>query len=235
MNIETSNSVSAKEVWGLEDVDVVKANLASKRFKMKHGMFSSIPLICRGTTCPYSVVCSIPEDQRIIKGRCPVEIGAIIARFDSWCKHFNIDTESEYIKDSDLVDATLIRDLVDNEIQTMRAENKLAINGDFIGQTIADVDKNGNEHLEDIVSPEAEFKMTLQEKRYKILQLLNSTRKDKAREINQDLNPTRKAMSIFNQISEQMANIDLDNLEDDENGNEIIGGTEQKSIEEDRF
>lgn len=228
--METTNSISAKEVWGLEDVDVVKANLASKKFKMKHGMFSSIPLICRGKSCPYSTVCSIPEDQRIVKGRCPVEIGAIIARFDSWCKHFGIDTESEFIKDADLVDATLIRDLVDNEIQTLRAENKLAITGDFIGQTISSVDNKGVEHYEDTVTPEAEFKMTLQEKRYKILQLLNSTRKDKAKELNQDLNPTRKAMSIFNQIGEKLANsnIDLDNLEDDYNGNQHIGDINQE-------
>jgi hypothetical protein len=231
---DTTNFVSAKEVWGLEDVDMIKANLASKRFKMKHGMFSSIPLLCRGKSCPYDKVCSIPQDQRVIKGRCPVEIGAIIARFDSWCKHFGIDTDSEMINDEDLVDATLIRDLVDNEIQTLRAENKLAINGDFIGQTIASVDNKGVEHYEDTVTPEAEFKMTLQEKRYKILQLLNSTRKDKARELNKELNPSSKAMSIFNMIGEKMIGVDLDNIEDDDNANakDQHGGSEQTSVKD---
>ena len=215
---ELSNSVSAKEVWGLDDVDMAKAEVVSKKFRMKHGMFSSIPLLCRVKGCPYAKVCSIPEDQRALNGRCPIEIGAIIARFDSWCNHFGVNIESQYIKDEDLVDATLIRDLVDNEIQTLRAENKLAINGDFIGQTIANVDNKGVEHLEDTVSPEAEFKMTLQEKRHKILQLLNSTRKDKAKELNQELNPSNKAMSIFNKISEKMVNIDLDNIEDEVEG-----------------
>jgi hypothetical protein len=76
--------------------------------------------------------------------------------------------------------------------------------------------------------------MTLQEKRYKILQLLNSTRKDKARELNKELNPSSKAMSIFNMIGEKMIGVDLDNIEDDDNANakDQHGGSEQTSVKD---
>lgn len=210
---------SAQEIWGLSSTELVQAKQSSTKYRMKHGMFASVPLICKDSKCPYSPVCSIPSGQRTVGGRCPVEIGAILSRFESWCRHFLIDIEDEFIKDEDLVDASLIRDLVDNEIQTMRAENKLAISGDFIGETINTVDNKGNPWYENVVTPEAEFKLTLQDKRQKILNLLNATRKDKSRELNNQLNPSEKTLSIFNDIKDKLKDIDLDNIGDDINGN----------------
>lgn len=212
MSLNTKDAQNAQEIWGLSSNEIIQANQVSNRYKMKHGMFASVPLICKDTNCPYSSVCPIPSGQRTLNKRCPVEIGAIMSRFESWCKHFNIDIEGEYIKDEDLVDAALIRDLVDNEIQTIRAENKLAISGDFMGETLNTVDNKGNPWYEQAVTPEAEFKLTLQEKRYKILQLLNSTRKDKSKELNSRLDPSSQASNIFNTINEKLknANINLD-------------------------
>ena len=160
---------SAKSVWGLSDEALVRAELSSNRFKLKHGMFAGIPLICKKEKCPYLNVCTLPEKHRVKGERCPVEIGAIISRFDSWCSHFGIKFEGDYIKDEDLVDATLIRDLVDNEIQILRADNRIAINGDFIAKTISSIDNKGKAYYEDTVSPESEFKLQLLDKRYKIL------------------------------------------------------------------
>lgn len=207
-------SISAMEVWGLDDEALTRAKISANKFKLKHGMFAGIPLICKKDKCPYSAVCTIPEDHRIVGNRCPIEIGAIMSRFDSWCAHFLIESDGDYIKDEDLVDATLIRDLVDNEIQILRAENRVAINSDFIAKTISTIDSKGKAYYEDSVSPESEFKLQLLDKRYKILQLLNSTRKDKAKEMKLELNPSQQAMSIFNKIAEKANSIDLDNLGD---------------------
>ena len=215
MSINPKDAQNAQEIWGLDSNEIIQANQVSNRYKMKHGMFASVPLICKDALCPYSSVCPIPAGQRNANKRCPVEIGAIMSRFDSWCKHFGIDTEGEFIKDEDLVDAALIRDLVDNEIQTIRAENKLAISGDFMGETLNTVDNKGNPWYEQAVTPEAEFKLTLQEKRYKILQLLNSTRKDKSKELANELDPSSQAMNIFNKINEKMKNAQI-NLDGDD-------------------
>lgn len=209
---------SAKEIWGLSNTEVIQAKLSSNKYRMKHGMFASVPLICKDSKCPYNKICSIPNGQRTVGGRCPVEIGAILSRFESWCRHFLIDIEGEFINDEDLVDATLIRDLVDNEIQTMRAENKLAISGDFIGETLNTVDNKGNPWYENTVTPEAEFKLTLQDKRQKILNQLNATRKDKAKDISNQLNPGEKTLSIFNEIKDKLEGLDLDNMGDELNG-----------------
>lgn len=205
-------SQSARTVWGLDDAALIKAETSAQKFKLKHGMFAGIPIICKADKCPYVGVCSISAKHRVVGERCPVEIGAILARFDAWCAHFMITPNGDYIKDEDLVDATLIRDLIDNEIQILRAENRIAMSADFIAKTIATVDNKGRAYYEDVVSPEAQFKLQLLDKRYKILQLLNSTRKDKAKDLKLELNPSQQAMSIFKTISEKVAGLDLDEI-----------------------
>lgn len=207
-------SNSAKSVWNLSDEALILANAAVSKHKLKHGMFSGIPIICRGEHCPYKAVCNIPDQHVKAGDRCPVEIGAIIARFDHWCNHFTIDTSSDIINDEDLVDASLIRDMVDIEIQMLRADNRMAINADFISQTISQIDARGRVYYEDKISAESEFKLQLLDKRYKILQLLNSTRKDKAKDLKLELTPSEKAISIFKKVSDKLdTDLDLSGVE----------------------
>lgn len=190
-----------KDVWGL-DPNLVEE--AGSRTKMKHGMFASVPLICKDLACPYSSICTIPENKRLAGKRCAMEAGAIVARFDTWCQHFKIEFENGFVRNEDIADVSLIKDLVENEVQTIRAENRLAISGDFIGKTIVEVDRNCKVHTEDTVTPEAEYKLSLQEKRYKILQLLNATRKDKNDSgLNQNLGES--VNSVFKQVQEAIS------------------------------
>lgn len=191
-------------VWNASEEVMTLASYESKKFEVKHGMFSAIPLICKGNKCPYKESCSINPEVIQLEQRCPIEIGAIMSRFEYWCKHFGINVTNDNIDPKDLVDATLIRDLVDNEIQILRAENRIAQNADFIARTITTVDNRGKAYYKDEVSPEATFKLQLLDKRYKILQLLDSTRKDKSKNVKVELTPSQQALSIFNKISEKV-------------------------------
>lgn len=196
--------MSENSTWNLPPQLEKMAKDVSRRFSTKHGMLASVPLICKGVECPYRQSCTIDEEELPRGYRCPIEIGAIISRFEHWCNHFDIKINNDIIDDRDLVDATLIRDLIDNEIQILRAENRIAISADFIAKTIATVDNKGKAHYKDEISPEATFKMSLLDKKYKILQLLNSTRKDKAKVDKIELTPSQQAMSIFNKIKEKL-------------------------------
>ena len=211
--MKENNIKSVQKVWGIPKSNISTLDVITDRFEIKHGMFASIPLICRCKRCPYAETCPIPENQRITGQRCYVEIGAILSRFDVWCAHFKIDNSGDKIKDEDAVDVALIRDLIDIEIQIMRAENKLAINGDFIGDTLEEVDKTGTPWYNKTVTPEAEYKLTLLEKRQKILNQLNATRKDKANQLK--MSQSTQASNIFNDIQETLKkkNIDLDDLD----------------------
>lgn len=208
---DTSN---IQNLWNMPASSLQASIDASQIYKTKHGMFAGVPILCKNKLCPYVKVCIIPEGFRIVDGRCAMEAGAVMARFDSWCKHFSIDLTGQFINDEDLVDASLIRDLVDNEIQTLRAENRIAINADFIGDIISQVDIKGNVYYEEAVTPAAEYKLLLQDKRYKILNLLNSTRKDKAKIISNENSPSQQAATIFKKIASMLPD-DLDSIDFD--------------------
>lgn len=211
-------------MWGISNNVAKEIGNINRIYSSKHGLFASVPIICRGNDCAYKDVCMVSQQERNVGQRCPMEIAAILSRYEQWCNHFDIDTVGDMIKPEDLVDATLIKDLVNIEIQMLRAENKIALNGDFLSNTLLDIDKKCQPYFGQIVSPEVEFLMNLQDKKIKILNQLNATRKDKAAD-KRTQNASDEAIKIFQQVKElekaqSMANIS--DIEFDENGNIIV-------------
>lgn len=204
---ESSEEEEMLEAWGIKDNAIEEVKKASRIYNMKHGLFAGVPILCRGKHCSYSNVCSISLSDRTIGMRCPIEAGAILARFEAYCRTFNVGL-GKYTLPEEQVDLTLIKDLVDIEVQILRADNKIAMSGDFIGETLHTVDKKGNPWYEEVVTPEVEFKYNLMEKRHKILQLLNSTRKD-SKEI-QANDPSVKASIIMRKVQELKSSGALD-------------------------
>lgn len=188
-------------IFGLQPAIIREISNMNRVYASKHGMFSSIPIVCRGPDCAYKDVCMVSPAQRTVGARCPMEIAAILSRYEQWCAHFEIDTSQDAIDPKDLVDATLIKDLVNIEVQMMRAENKVALNGDFMADTLLDIDKKCNPYYGKIVAPEVEFLMSLQEKKIKILNQLNATRKDKASDKNK-VAASEMAIRIFQRAQE---------------------------------
>lgn len=212
-------------MWGLTPTKTKQVSNISKVYFTKHGMFASIPILCRGVDCAYKDVCMVDPSERTVGSRCPMEIAALITRFNQWCQHFNINIEGEAIESKDLVDATLIKDLVNIEIQILRAENKIALSGDFMGETLVEVDKKCNAYYGTVITPESEFLMTLQDKKMKILNQLNATRKDKAADKRKET-ASDEAVRIFQQMQElqreqNKAKFDIMDVDFDENGDII--------------
>ena len=216
---------SLAAMWGLTPTKTKQVSNISKVYFTKHGMFASIPILCRGVDCAYKDVCMVDPSERTVGSRCPMEIAALITRFNQWCQHFNINIEGEAIESKDLVDATLIKDLVNIEIQILRAENKIALSGDFMGETLVEVDKKCNAYYGTVITPESEFLMTLQDKKMKILNQLNATRKDKAADKRKE-SASDEAVRIFQQMQElqreqNKAKFDVMDVDFDENGDII--------------
>lgn len=205
-----------QKIWQVPTATIAHISDASDKFRLKHGMFASVPIICKGADCPYFETCTIDPQHRLKGSRCAMEIGAIMSRYEMWCAHFNISLEGATISKEDMTDASLVRDLVDNEIQTLRAENKIAISGDFIGLTLKEVDRSGKPYYEDAVSPASEYKMALLDKRYKILQLLNSTRKDKSSQLSRNESLGLKAIGLLESVKGKLNGIDLNNIPDEQ-------------------
>lgn len=215
--------------WAVAPQLAAEIGNMNKLYASSHGLFASVPIICKGQDCPYKDVCMVSQNERVPGRRCPMEISAILARYEMWCQHFEIDISSGNIPSKDLVDATLIKDLVNLEIQQMRAENKIALNGDFMAKTLLDIDKKCTPYYGEVVSPASEFLLTLQQRKEKILNQLNATRKDKAADKRKS-SPSEDAIRLFQQIREQqivsLPSESISDVEFDENGNIIETETE---------
>lgn len=219
-------------MWGISSTVIKEIGNMNRIYSSKHGMFASVPIICKGPDCAYKDVCMVSQAQRIVGQRCPMEIAAILSRYEQWCMHFEINTSNDVIDAKDLVDATLIKDLVNIEVQILRAENKIALNGDFMADTLLDVDKKCQPYFGKIVAPETEFLMTLQDRKIKILNQLNATRKDKAADKRKE-SASDAAIEIFQKVKELERNqqvINISDLDFDDAG-EVIEVTETSEVQ----
>lgn len=212
------DSVVLQTMWGLNGSAMNEVMNIGKVYNSKHGMFASVPIICRGASCAYKDTCMVKASERKIGQRCPMEIAAIMSRFTQYCQHFDIDISIGTIEPENLVDVTLIKDLVTIEVTMMRAENKIALNGDFMATTLLDIDKKCNPYFGKIVSPEEEHLIALQEKKQKILNQLNATRKDKSKE-KQANEKNSAALKIYQDIQStinQKAGVSISDMEFDD-------------------
>jgi len=200
-------------LWNLPPAVMQEAQAKAQKIRMSHGMLAGVPLLCKGPDCLYAKICSISPQNRMVGYRCPMEAASVIARFEDYCAHFKVDISMEIPREDDIVDLALIKDLVDIEIQILRADNKVAINGDFITKTVGTVDSRGRAYYEDAVDQASEFKMRLLDKKWKLMQLLDSTRKDKASKQKSLNDPSVKAANIFSKLSNMVSAHASENLE----------------------
>lgn len=177
-------------IFNLTPDQTKEAKTVANLYQIKHGLTAAIPIMCKGQLCPYAEVCSIDPMQRTPGTRCLHEIGVMVARFESLC------TELE-VTDNDAVDAGLVKDVVDIEMMMLRVDKRFAISGDILADIFEAVDQFGKEHFSKGVDPLLTFKLQLYEKKMKLLEKLNSTRKDKVEEQKKKKDPSIKAASLI--------------------------------------
>lgn len=214
LRMEALTSVEMPMTWKVsaETRGLIKQSL--EIYNTKHGMYSAIPMMCKGDQCPYAEVCPILDGGGNPKGqRCPLEIGIVLKKFEEYTDYFNVE-------DSDVVDMGLIKDLVDYDVQLFRAENRIAMEGDFLEDVVVTVTESGQEITNKQVSKAAEYKERIMNKKHKVLELMNSTRKDKAGDkLTVTLDPSSYASQLMSQIAAEMKpgqiiDAEFDNFED---------------------
>ena len=215
--VDVDNSLS--QIWGFDTTGFIsEVNKNASLSTTKFGMLARLPIVCKGAQCHFIDTCTVDPANLIPGQRCPIEVGVIIARYTQYCKHFGINIENNIVADEDVIDATLIKDLVVIEMQQMRCESKIALSGDFMAKALVDIDKKCNPYYEDAITPASEHLLVLQEKKTKLLNQLNATRKDKAMDKSKMAAPTENAIKIFQQVQEAIKNktiIDIDEVDFD--------------------
>jgi hypothetical protein len=164
------------QTWGPVSEKSKKAmQLAYRMYATKHGLLASIPLVCRAEKCPYAETCIAQLYGTAPVGeRCPVEMVNIMHKFVQYCEELNIDKTK-------MVNLGLIKELIDCEVMIERCNALLAKSGELIPDVIALVDDQGTPYYKPEIHKAIEIKDKNQKRKNEILQLLNSTPKDKAK------------------------------------------------------
>lgn len=179
--------------------------------QLKHGMYASIPIICRGESCPYRDNCPLFAEGFAPEGeKCPLEIAAIQDLTERYCTELNIDVEDPY----QAIDVMMVKDLVDIDISMLRCDNKMAVTADFIVENVVGVTDNFESITRQELNPILEFKEKLRTMKFKTLQLLNSTRKDKEGQRIVIEDPSQKAARMM-KLRKDIEVIDQESMDEE--------------------
>lgn len=212
-------TIQLPDAWQTSSQGLENRRKAQNNISLKHGMFAGVPIICRGTKCPFYETCWIPDADLQVGERCPIEIAAIIERFDTYCKALAIDWSNP----EDVVDAGIVKEIVDIEIMLLRADNLLAINGTFIEDVIAGISPKGQEYRRPEIHKAAEFKEGLRKEKTRLYNQLNATRKDKKEDLINGNDPSSVAARIIQKVKNfQDEGIIIDAEYEEEDDRELV-------------
>lgn len=185
--------------WGLSEKSIKGMQVANEIHSTKHGLYAAIPMVCKESDCPYAPVCPILKAGLTTLGeRCVLEISLITKKYTEYMKELDIEEE-------DSVDLSLLKDLIDYDVQILRAENKMAVDGDFVKENVVGIGDDGAPIVQEQISNAANYKDKIQSKRNRTLELLNSTRKDKAgSKLTVTLDPSQYASKLMKEAESQL-------------------------------
>ncbi len=190
--------------------------VANHMNQMDHGLYASIPIKCKSEECPYADSCRLVEQGLAPYGEtCPVEASTIEQLVQRYCEEMEVEP-------GNMVDISLIRDLVDIDVSIARCNRKLAVTPDIVQDVVVAVTEDGHPVMQPEIHKAYELQNKYLRQRREILRLLNATRKDKA-ETEQDtaIDPSSMVVEMKKRIED---------LEDQEEN--VINIEEEVEVEE---
>lgn len=179
VGLQTASAHAANldhSAWTSNPQAVQAIEIAKRLRQTKHGMYAAIPILCKADGCPYAESCELQQlGMAPYKEKCPMEIAAIEDLFSRYCTDLNINPQDP----KQQVDSIMVKELVDLDISMLRCDKKMAINADFIIENVVGMTDDNDAITRQELHPLTEYKDKLRAQKYKTLNLLNSTRKDK--------------------------------------------------------
>lgn len=153
--------------WSVEQRNAVKGEMSSG--KVRTGMYAEIPMQCKGPSCPYARVCPLlARNEAPIGYKCPIEMGIVIEFANNYMREFGVDQNN-------LVEAGMVRDLVDFEVQYMRSKKILA-QEHFIMDNPVGIDSDGNVVVQAQLHPAVEMDEKILKRKERLLNAFLATR-----------------------------------------------------------
>lgn len=155
--------------------------------RTKTSMFSSIPMTCEAIKCVFASTCPLMKENLAPRGNpCPIEM-SIVSQFTyDYMEQLDVNPEN-------LVEVSMVRDLVDQEVQYIR-KTKLLAKEHFIQENVIGVDQDGQPILKKELHLAVELEDKLHKRRKDLRNQLLATREAKAK-IGQTQLDTAQAIS----------------------------------------
>lgn len=151
-----------------EAVEMLRPN------KVKANMLQAIPMRCRGSECDFAESCPLLKKNLAPVGKsCPIEQAAVLQLFTDYVEELEVDT-------SRMVEVSLVRDLVDQEIQQMRKTWMLSQES-FIQENVAGIDSDGNVVTKKELHQAIDYEERLLKRKERLRNALVATREAKVR------------------------------------------------------
>lgn len=194
----TSNFPDPEEkLWQLSQKGRLALSRSMSMQQTKHGLYASIPIICKEKNCPYKEQCYLLEDELAPKGDpCPIEIANLKKLMQLYSEELDVDT-------SNPADQSLLRDLVDIDISLLRINKKLSIDANIIQHVVVGVSEDGNAFTKPEVHKAYDLQNRLAKRKIKILNELNATPKRKEK-IGQSQNKAADLMDLLNEKMQKL-------------------------------
>jgi hypothetical protein len=160
------------ETWTDEDkekaIDLVRPQ------KTRNSMFSSIPMNCEAEKCIFASTCPLLKESLAPKNNpCPIEMSMVSQFTAEYMQQLDVNPNN-------LVEVSMVRDLVDQEIQYMR-KTKLLAKEHFIQENVIGVDQDGQPILKKELHLAVELEDKLHKRRKDLRNQLLATREARAK------------------------------------------------------
>lgn len=160
------------ETWTDEDkekaIDLVRPQ------KTRNSMFSSIPMNCEADKCIFASTCPLLKENLAPRNNpCPIEMSMVSQFTAEYMQQLDVNP-------SNLVEVSMVRDLVDQEIQYMR-KTKLLAKEHFIQENVIGVDQDGQPILKKELHLAVELEDKLHKRRKDLRNQLLATREARAK------------------------------------------------------
>lgn len=142
--------------------------------RTKTAMFSSIPIRCQAEKCVFAKQCPLLAKGLAPKGKkCPIELSMVKQFTEDYMNDLNVDPDN-------LVEMSMVRSLVDQEIQ-MHRKTWLLSEEHFIQEDVVGMDKDGNVILKKELHKAVELEDKIHKRMKELRSQLLATREAKAK------------------------------------------------------
>jgi len=183
--------------WSKEKKNRVAAETTSG--KIKTGMVTSIPMICYGEKCAFKDQCALfQQGDHPLGYKCPYELGMVKTLMADYAESLEIDI-------NDITEYAQVRDLINLDVQFMRAAKYLSKES-FIQENVVGISGDGEVIFRKELHLAVELEDKLSKRKSQLLKQLVATReaKVKANAVNyQSVQSISNVMQNFKEIMHQ--------------------------------